>query len=247
MIGEGKMPHQTNKTIGVLGGMGPEATALFFQRIIQYTPVNKDQDHIRIIIYNDPKIPDRTKAILDKKDSLIAKAKKGLVFLDRSNVDFIAIPCVTIHYFIDEISKLVNVPILNIARETASYIKRNYLGVRRIGILATTGTIKGQIFEKVFHPENLQTIIPDDKGQEILMESIYGKGGIKAGVTIGYPKKQIIRIANDLIRKGAEIIVGGCTEIPIVLGQRDIKVPFVDSLIVLAKSAIIKAGLTPKL
>ena len=78
------------------------------------------------------------------------------------------------------------------------------------------------------------------------MESIYGRKGIKAGYLTGYSKDLILTVADDLIRKGADIIIGGCTEIPLALKQEDIKVPFIDSLAVLAEAAVVKAGLTPK-
>jgi len=126
------------------------------------------------------------------------------------------------------------------------YIKEKYSDRKKIGILATKGTFRGQIFEKVYHKENFITIVPDAKGQEHLMKSIYGKEGIKAGFISGYPKDQILKVVDDLIEKGAEVIVGGCTEIPIVIAQDDIKVPFIDSLTVLAKAAIRKAGLAPE-
>jgi len=240
------MGFKTTGTVGILGGMGPEATSLFFQRIVQYTPANSDQEHLKIIIYNDPKIPDRTEAIVNNGVSPIEKAREGLLFLERSNVDLIAIPCVTIHYFFDELVKFINTPILNIVQETASYIKETYPDIKRVGILATTGTIKGYIFQKIFHPQDLEIIMPGDNGQKILMESIYGRNGIKAGITVGHPKQQIITVAQDLVRNGAEIIVGGCTEIPILLGQVDLQVPFMDTLVILAQAVIRKVGLVPR-
>jgi len=108
------MVENNKKTIGILGGMGPEATSLFFQRIIQNTPAQKDQQHLKIIIYNDPEIPDRTEAIVNNKESPVEKVKEGVKFLENSIVDFIAIPCITIHYFFDEIVSSVNIPVLNL-------------------------------------------------------------------------------------------------------------------------------------
>ena len=240
------MKRPKNQTIGILGGMGPDATSLFFKRIIQYTPVHTDQEHLKIIIYNNPEIPDRTEAIVNNKESPVEKVKEGIKFLENSIVDFIAIPCVTIHYFFDEIVSSVNIPVLNLVEETALYIKEKYPDSKKIGILATMGTFKRHIFEKIYHKENFITIVPNERGQENLMKSIYGKEGIKAGFISGYPKDLILKVVDDLIGKGAEVIVGGCTEIPIVIAQDDIKVPFIDSLTVLAKAAIRKAGLVPK-
>lgn len=236
-----------NQTIGILGGMGPDATSLFFKRIIQYTPAHTDQEHLKIIIYNNPEIPDRTEAIVNKKESPVEKVKEGMKFLENSIVDFIAIPCVTIHYFFNEIVSSVNIPVLNLVEETALYIKENYSDSKKIGILATKGTFRGQIFERVYYKENFMTVIPDAKGQESLMESIYGEKGIKAGYFSGHAKNLIMNVSDDLIKRGAKIIVGGCTEIPLAIGQDDMKVPFIDSLSVLAIAAIRKAGLKPNI
>lgn len=162
-------------------------------------------------------------------------------------MDFITIPCVTLHYFFDEIASFAKVPVLRLIDETMSYIINNHPSKKRIRILATKGTFRGKIFEKAFYTRNLKTLVPDKKGQNDLMEAIYGMQGIKAKFISGYTKYLISKVANDLIGNGAEIIVGGCTEIPIAIGQDDIRVPFIDSLTVLAKAAIKEAGLIPKL
>lgn len=234
------------KTIGILGGMGPEATALFFQKIVQLTPAENDQDHIKIVIYNNPEVPDRTGAILKKNESPVAKIKEGVIFLANSDVDFITIPCVTAHYFFKEIITSVNIPVLNMVSLTVDYIKKYYPERINVGVLATIGTYIGKIIESELNQSKLKTIIPDMDGQKNLMESIYGRKGIKAGYLTGYSKDLILTVADDLIRKGADIIIGGCTEIPLALKQEDIKVPFIDSLAVLAEAAVVKAGLTPK-
>ena len=234
------------KTIGILGGMGPEATALFFHKIIELTPAEHDQDHLKIIIYNNPEVPDRTGAILKKNESPVAKIKEGLIFLANSDVDFITIPCVTSHYFFEEFITSVNIPVLNLVSLTVDYIQKYYPGRINIGLLATIGTYKGKIIESKLKQSKLKTIIPNINGQKNLMESIYGTKGIKAGYLTGYSKDLIVKVTDNLIQKGADIIIGGCTEIPLALKQEDIKVPFIDSLAVLAEAAVVKAGLMPK-
>ncbi len=240
------MERQKKPIIGILGGMGPEATSLFFQKVIQYTPADKDQGHLKIVIFNSPEIPDRTDAIVYKRESPVEKAKEGMRFLQNAKVDFIVIPCVTIHYFFDEIISSLKIPVLNIIEETALFIKQKYPEIKRAGILATKGTFHGRIFEKVLHAKGLITIVPDEKGQEKLMDSIYGKEGIKAGYTDGCSKELIMDVAADLIKKGADVVIGGCTEIPIAVGKDDLAVPFIDSLSVLARATVDKAGMTPK-
>lgn len=235
-----------NKTLGILGGMGPEATSLFFQRIITMTDAEKDQDHLKMIIYNDPEIPDRTEAIMKNGENPVSIALRGIGLLEKMEVDFIAIPCVTMHFFFNEIEMHTKIPILNIIEETALYIKTQYPDSRKIGILATEGTYHCRIFEKVYSENDLETIVPDEKGKSDLMESIYGNKGVKAGFNKDYCKGLIMHVSDNLLKKGADVIVGGCTEIPIAVGQEDFKVPFVDSLSVLAMASIKKAGAKPR-
>ena len=240
------MDAKEKKTIGILGGMGPEATSLFFQKIIRFTPARKDQDHLKVIIYNDPGIPDRTASILSNQESPVSRAKAGLKHLEKCGSDFIVIPCVTIHFYYEELKKSISTPILNIIEESAMHVKTKFPGTKRIGILATRGTFAGEIFQKVFHEHGLVSVIPEKKSQDDLMESIYGTDGIKAGFSAGRPKELIINVVNELIRNGAEAIIGGCTEIPIAVDEKNLNVPFVDILSVLACSAISYAGVKPK-
>ncbi|AGT34197.1 hypothetical protein OCC_13515 [Thermococcus litoralis DSM 5473] len=152
------------KVIGILGGMGPLATVDLFKRIVLKTPAKKDQDHPRIIIYNNPKIPDRTAYILGKGENplpeLIDSAKK----LEKWGADFIIMPCNTAHYFADEIQKAIKIPLINMIEETASYVEA--LGVKRVGILATTGTIVSGIYQKALKKRGIEALIPSEKDQE---------------------------------------------------------------------------------
>ena len=108
--------------------------------------------------------------------------------MENANVDVIAIPCVTVHHFYYELIKEMNTPVLNLVVETAKYIKKKFPKKRTIGILATEGTYRGKIFEKVYQNYNLVTIIPEENSQKMLMESIYANDGIKAGFSTGSPK-----------------------------------------------------------
>ena len=116
----------TQKFVGILGGMGPDATVTMFQNILRATPARSDQEHLRILIYNNPKIPDRTAAICangaDPLPALIQSAK----LLEQAGVDLIIIPCVTAHYFYDGLQTAIKTPILHIAQETLQYASSRY-------------------------------------------------------------------------------------------------------------------------
>ena len=119
------------KIIGILGGMGPEATIDLFTKIVKSTKAKKDQDHLRILIDNNPKIPDRTLAIQKKGPSPLPRLIQSAKTLEKAGADFIIIPCVTAHYYVDRLQKRVNIPILHIAEETGSSSEARLKGVRQ--------------------------------------------------------------------------------------------------------------------
>jgi aspartate racemase len=232
--------HQS-KLVGILGGMGPEATAAFFYKIIKNTPAQKDQDHLRILIYNNPTIPDRTSSIFGNGESPVKALIESAHFLEDSGCDLLAIPCVTSHVFYRELQSAVKIPIMNIVDETLKYVRLKLPKVTRIGLLATSGTIRCGLFKTVCDSLDLNVIMPSAEDQAILMDAIYGEGGIKAGDISEMPKKNILHVSDTLIRNGAEIMIGGCTEISLVINSSDLSVPFIDTLEVLAIATVGKA------
>jgi aspartate racemase len=230
------------KSIGILGGMGPEATAYFFNLIIKHTLAGKDQDHIPVIIYNNPKIPPRTEALLQKGPSPVPLLRQGLRMLERAGADFIVIPCITAHAFLSQIAVKEKIHLLNILEEAVKYTQKKIPGLRRAGLIASSGTIKSGIFDLTFSKAGITIIKPEAKEQEKIMEAIFGKKGIKAGFTSGRPKKLIIEAARWLIQSGAQAVIAGCTEVPLVLQEGDLPVPLIEPLRIAAEASIIRAG-----
>lgn len=229
------------KTIGILGGVGPEATADLFMRIVRATPANKDQDHIPIVMINNPQIPDRTKGILydgeDPFPALLETAKS----LEKAKVNLITIPCNTAHHFIDKIQIQIQVPIVNMIKETALFIRKNYPEIKNIGLVATTGTIKTRIYHDEFRKHGLNIITPNELIQEtVVMDAIYGKKGIKAGFH-DPPKKQLEQVGRIMINQGAEAVIAGCTEVSLVLKQMNVSYLVIDAMTVLAENVMEKA------
>ncbi|GAH56604.1 unnamed protein product, partial [marine sediment metagenome] len=138
------------KIIGILGGMGPEATIDLFYKIIKFTPAEKDQDHFRIIIDNNPKIPDRTAAILGKGEDPLPALQETARNLEKAGVDFIIIPCNTAHYFLPQIQKSVNIPVLNMIEETAKETRKRIFPIQKVGLLASMGIYKTEIYHQHF-------------------------------------------------------------------------------------------------
>lgn len=225
------------KIIGILGGMGPDATCVLFDRIIKYTNAKCDNEHIRIIIDNNPKIPDRTGAILGNSVSPVTELVKTATNLQNSGADFIIIPCITSHYFFKEIQREIDVPILNALEITKEHIDKHHGNISKIGVIATSGTIRTNLFQKLLIDKEI--IIPTEEEQrEYVMEIIYGKEGVKAGNRAGKVKEYLVEIVERLKNRGAEAIIAGCTEISIVLDQSDIDIPLVDPLTLMAKKSV---------
>ena len=227
------------RIIGVLGGMGPEATLDLFQKIIKNTKAVKDQDHLRVIIDSNPKIPDRTPAILGSGENPLPLMIETARNLESAGAHFIVMPCVSAHYFIEELREGITIPVISIIEEVAGEVERRLPAIRQVGLIATTGTIRAGLFQDRLRETGVEVLVPTPEDQEnLVMSAIYGESGIKAGFTSLENKGNILKASNALIEKGAQGIIGGCTEVPLVVQQSDMEVPFFDSLNILALAAI---------
>ncbi len=232
----------TEKVIGILGGMGPEATIDLFTKIVKGTPAQKDQDHLRILIDNNPKIPDRTLAILRKGPSPLPKLLRSATLLEKAGADMILIPCVTAHHYYEPLQRRVKIPILHIVQETVEYLKKRLKGIRKIGLIATTGTIQSGLFQEALASIKIEVLLLDRSIQKHwVMEGIYGKKGIKAIGPSEFSRDLIVKASQKLVEKGAQALLAGCTEIPLVLKDGDLPVPIIDPISILAQAAIRRA------
>jgi len=230
------------KIIGILGGMGPEATIDLFTKIVKGTKVRKDQDHLRILIDNNPKIPDRTLAIQGKGPSPLNRLVQSAKVLEKAGAGFIAIPCVTAHYYYESLQKKIPIPIIHIVDETVNHIRTRQKGIRKIGLIATTGTIRTGLFQKAFAPTGIKLILPSHEIQKKgVMKAIYGKAGIKTIGPSQDSKRLILNASKSLVRQGAQAIIAGCTEVPLVLKDGDLPVPVIDPVSLLARASMEKA------
>lgn len=224
------------KIIGILGGMGPLATADLFEKIVRLTDAACDNDHIHIIIDNNAQIPDRTAAILhggpDPVPAMLASAR----LLERARCDAILMPCNTAHYFIGRLQSGVSVPFLNMLEETARAVRA--AGIARVGLLATDGTCRTGIYEKAMAACGVATLLPEPDDQRMVMETIYQ---VKAQDE-DLPVARLRELAEKFRARGAGGLVLGCTELPIAFEQIPTALPQYDPTTILAKSAIRFAG-----
>lgn len=228
------------KIVGVMGGMGPKATVLFMDNVIQKTPVSRDQDHIRMLVDNNPSVPDRTASILNQGESPVTHLQSMAVGLEKMGANFLVMPCNTAHYFYHEIISVINIPFINMIEESSSYIcKMKMQANKKVGLLATTGTIKSGIYHDALSKFNLDLLLPTPY-QHKVMEGIYA---VKKGDFSLDAVKKIEDPVKYLESQGANIIIMGCTEIPMLIThgpkfQHSIKANLVDPADVLAEKTI---------
>lgn len=220
--------------------MGPEATAELFLRIIKATPAEKDQDHLRVIIYNNPKIPDRTEAIVGSGKSPLPELVRTAVNLRKAGADFIVMPCNTAHHYYDNLAKKVGIPVLNMVELTSQEIHKKLVKqkIKKAGLIATTGTVISKLYDKGLERFEIEILTPSSDLQSVVMDAIYNS--IKSG-KISQGRKAILRVAEYLIQKGARIVICGCTEVSLVLKDGDLSVPVIDPLEILAEAAVSRA------
>lgn len=236
------MSRKKLKTVGVLGGMGPEATAYFFDQIILATAAGSDQGHVPVIVYSLPQIPDRTGAILHGGPSPLPLLRRGLRSLERAGANFAVMPCVSAHYFYPRLVARSPLPVLDLLEETLAAVRLLRPVPESIGLIATAGTVRSGIVSSLFEPAGIRVILPSAGDQKRVMTAIYGKTGIKAGFTQGRPREIILEVARKLVRRGAGAVMAGCTEVPLVLRASDLLVPLIEPMAIGARAAVKRAG-----
>ena len=233
------------KVIGMLGGMGPEATLDCYSRIISSTPAKTDQEHLRVIIDSNPKVPDRTAAIIAEGESPVPILVAGCRSLQQAGADFIIMPCVSAHFFLDEIQQQIALPILSIFDVVSEAIISDHPQIKTVGLMGTTGTINGGMFQKRLTADGIVTIVADESHQSNVMAAIYDIKNSQPARSRAQITSDLVAAAGSLISKGARGIIAGCTEIPLALKQQHLSVPYFDALTLMARAAIVKAGLHP--
>tara|TARA_R110002073_G_scaffold332410_1_gene518232 strand:+ start:22038 stop:23477 length:1440 start_codon:yes stop_codon:yes gene_type:complete len=206
--------------IGVVGGVGPLATVDFMEKVVKLTEAHRDQDHIKMIVEQNPQIPDRTEHLLhegtDPTIALFATCKK----LETAEADLIAIPCNTAHAFVDRMQLHLRIPVLNMLDETMAQVASRYSG-QLVGLLATSGTVESGVYSEAASRVGVELMLPDQVHQALVMEAIYGAEGVKAGCIDGKCKSDLHAAIEHLARRGAGVILLGCTELPLVFPQME--------------------------
>ena len=223
--------------LGVLGGMGPQATNTFYQRIIDRTQAESDQEHLQVLIWSDAKIPDRTAGILGGDGEAVYSALlAGAKLLEGAGCTLLAIPCNTSHYFADRLQAELNVPIVHMIRETVKAIAA--AGHRTVGILATDGTIRTGIYQKELEAAGLTAVTPPEDLQKVVMSIIYDE--IKRGETGS--REKFGEIDAFLRKAGCDCAILGCTELSVYRVLHSLPPYYIDAMEILAEQSILRCG-----
>lgn len=223
------------KTIGIIGGMGPAATIDLYSKIVSLTPASKDQEHIHIIIDGYAQIEDRTAFIEKRGPSPLPRLAESAIRLEKAGADALIMPCNTAHYFADDIVKNVKIPLIHIVKSTAEALKKDHPKAKNIGLLATTGTKKAGVYSKVLTEYGFSIIQLPANIEADIMDCIYL--GVKAGKTKEYAAL-FQKCVDEVEKLGADVMIAGCTEIPLLVPHVKSKKPIVDATMELAKAAV---------
>ena len=219
--------------LGVLGGMGPQATQMFYQFVLDRTDAAKDQEHLPAVILSDTGIPDRTAAILSgDTEGMYRRLLEDARLLERCGCTAIAIPCNTSHYFADRLQGEIGVPIIHMLRETAAVLAAQ--GKKRPGILATDGTIQSGLYQRECAAAGLEAASPDPDTQKLVMSIIYDE--IKQGEKGS--REKFAKIDRAVRSLGCDCAVLACTELSVFSTYHPLPPFYVDAMMVLAERAV---------
>lgn len=227
------------KKLGVIGGMGPEATSYFYENVIAHTEAFRDQDHIDMVILSHATIPDRTEAIKSgDSDRLVKLLQEDARTLESLGAANIAITCNTSHYYYDQVQEAVKIPVINMIEESVAYAVNELPDVKRIGIMATDGTIQSRIYHKACKNKGVTPVKPSPERQRDVMSLIYDdiKGGKRGD------RAKFDRVMSEFMRKGCDAVILACTELSVFKGKHEIPTICLDAMDVLVREAILRSG-----
>ena len=224
------------KTIGIIGGMGPLATIDLFRKLVENTPAGSDQEHLPILVANIPQIPDRTASILEGGESPVPAITKIGRDLESIGADFLLLPCNTSHYYFDEIQAGLSIPVLNMVELTCHRAKR--LGYKKVAVLGTEGTLKTGIYQTCLEKKGIKNVPIPEKDMHLMSYVIYDI--VKAGdFTKDIERFRVL--IEDLKSRGAEALILGCTELPVLFNHFHLNYNTIDPTDILALEAVREA------
>lgn len=224
--------------LGVIGGMGPEATVYFYDEVTRHTRAHCDQDHLDMVILSHASMPDRTQAILTgESDELLAALRADVLTLEGLGCARIAIPCNTSHFFYDQIQSFTDVPVIHMPREAVSEAV-SVRGARRIGVMGTDGTVRSGIYARECEALGAECVTPSPERQADVMSVIYDD--VKAGRQTDMDK--FLGVVDELVGRGCDAVILACTELSVVRQRQGAPEVCLDAMDYLVRAAVIGCG-----
>ncbi|MCW8327261.1 amino acid racemase [Photobacterium sp. SDRW27] len=223
-----------SRKLGILGGMGPLATVEFMQKIISRTPAHNDQQHIPMLVSNNPQIPDRTAYLISNGKDPFPALKQGMEQLQQAGAECIVMPCNTAHYWYPRLTGCCKVHTISIIDSVVNEAKHRHY--RTVGVLATTATMMAGMYKTKLAQQQIEAIETTESEQQAVMNGIYA---VKAG-DVERGKQLMKPVFEAMLNRGAEAVIFGCTEIPVALAEQTLEQPqqCLDSLDILAEQCI---------
>lgn len=226
------------KVVGVIGGMGPAATADFYRLLVEATPAARDQDHIHVLIDSNPGVPDRQDALLRGGPSpgpaLAAAARR----LESIGAELLVMPCNTAHAWAESVRDAVRVPFISIIDTTVSTVVDGHPGVTRVGVLATTACLVARLYQDMLAASGIDSLVLPDDLQRRFTDCIAAMKGPGADASA---RREMASLATALVESGAQVLIAGCTEVPLLIDEGDVGVPLVSSTAALAVLTVRRA------
>lgn len=229
------MRNQTEKTVGVIGGLGPQATLDFYAKLIQKSNATIDQDHLHVIINSNAKIPNRQEALAGKGPSCAPELIQSAVALQNSGSDFLVMVCNTAHAYEEHIKGAIEIPFISIIRESVNHCLNTVPNLKKVGILAATGCLEANLYQDRFDHAGVDCMTLNKEDQKRFMELIFEIKGNNLDFSVSM---EMERLTKTLVANGAELILAACTEVPLVLQPSYLSVPLVNSTDVLVDATI---------
>lgn len=222
-----------SKIAGVMGGLGPEATVDFLGKLVVATDAGSDQDHVRLLIDHNPTVPNRHDAIAGRSPSVAPQLVDMALGLERSGADFLVMVCNTAHAYTQEIRAAVSIPFISIVDVTVEAVAA--AGHRRVGVMAAEGCLQAGLYQQALEAAGCEAILWSEEELETFMALVYR---IKAGERDEEIASGISRLATSLAFGGADALIAGCTEIPLMLSPDKAPAPLYSSTDLLVQRTI---------
>jgi aspartate racemase len=236
------------KRIGIVGGMGPLATAAFHRLLVLNTDAHSDQAHVPVVVDSDPRVPDRTAFLLglgeDPRPALRASARR----LASAGAELLVMPCNTANAFADDVAMAAGLPLVPWLETAVDAVAACLPAARgRCGILGTTGTLRAGLYARILATKGIEAITPDEHAQADVMAAIYAEDGVKASGSVSPARREgLLRAAMSLADRGCDVLLLACTELPLAVPADDTcwPRPTVDPAVEVARRTILLSGAT---